>query len=47
MKKSYVTPDMEILRLEQSDIITGSGEQGGFPGVDDTSGPTLPWDDWD
>lgn len=45
MKKEYLAPEMEILLLESADIITASGEQGGFPGTD-TSGPTLPWDDW-
>ena len=43
MKKEYVSPELDILFLEQSDIITSSvsgdpGDEGG----DNTGG----WDDW-
>lgn len=31
MKKAYDTPEMEILILEQSDIITTSGNASGSP----------------
>lgn len=44
MKKKYVSPELEILLLEQSDIITNSpigGVGGGDTGPDDEFG-----DDW-
>ena len=44
MKKKYISPELDILVLEQSDIITSSVS--GDPG-DDGGGNTGAWDDWD
>lgn len=47
MKKKYISPELEVLILEQSDIITGSGEKPVNPGGGDGEGA---WDEdggWD
>lgn len=36
MKKMYISPDIEILLLDVSDIITASGENSGYDDEFDT-----------
>ena len=45
MKKNYDLAEIEIIRFEAHDVITGSGEQGGSSGGYD--GPGIIDPDWD
>lgn len=40
MKKKYISPELEIINLETSDVITTS-----VPGAE-SGGDTGGWDDW-
>ncbi len=45
MKKSYVSPKVEIMEFVTEDVITTSGGEGGEPvPTDEPYQPALPWD---
>ena len=46
MKKNYDLAEIEIIRFEAHDVITGSGEQGGSSGGYDGPGGIID-PDWD
>lgn len=47
MKKTYITPELQLLMLEQSDIITASSPvDSGDPG-EGGGGNQGGWDDWE
>ena len=49
MKRKYITPEMELLILEQTDIITGSGNVSGNtkPGTDGGGDEGIFDGDWE